>query len=135
MPKRPTIPFLAPSGVRPDLACLSRREHREIKRYCRGQLLGDWRTWALTAAIAVPAVALSALAGTLFRSGGMAVGMAGGAAAGLLMSGVISYVLDRLARPHLAAELRRRGLCPRCAYDLRATPGTCPECAFGVNGA
>ena len=27
---------------------------------------------------------------------------------------------------------QRTGLCPRCGYDLRATPGRCPECGHEV---
>ena len=42
---------------------------------------------------------------------------------GVLVIRVVSRIpLDR-------AEWRRQqGLCPRCGYDLRATPDRCPEC-------
>lgn len=43
-----------------------------------------------------------------------------------------AWVLARAIRRHRLCQQIARGLCPRCGYDLRASPERCPECEAAV---
>jgi len=43
-----------------------------------------------------------------------------------------AWYFTRVRKRHRQLDRRRRGLCPVCGYDLRASPERCPECGAGI---
>ena len=47
--------------------------------------------------------------------------------------GIFAHYVTKRLKPRLLSELRRRGLCHECGYDLSGnTSGVCPECGAAV---
>ena len=99
-------------------------------------------TWSVLAAAAIAAVGtrLATGASSWVQQLGDAVRSLPCAIVGLGVFALVAYpalwgVIHLLGWParHRRAVLLRRlegGRCPRCDYDLRATPGRCPECGW-----
>ena len=49
------------------------------------------------------------------------------------VSSLLALVLS--IRPWRERRRMRKGLCPACGYDVRATPDHCPECGLGIASA
>jgi hypothetical protein len=45
---------------------------------------------------------------------------------------IVAIWRRRCERRRLAHVRQMANQCPRCGYDLRATPGRCPECGFAM---
>ena len=118
----------------PDLSHLPPEEVKAIHQHCQREAgRSRWR-WLLPAVFIFTMVAaqvVPALLGFDSKTERLIAGVAITIPSAL----AISVVSQRLALRPMREELRRRGFCPECGYDLRATPQRCPECGTEVRSS
>ena len=122
----------------PDLTRLPADERRDIEEHCRRRLAAEPRSplaWLVWPAWLIAFVAGPNLLRHWLRLDHWAELVVVAAAWGGMLGLALALVRRRGILPHMSEELRRRGRCPNCGYDLRASPGRCPECGAAAGGA
>ena len=113
----------------PDLSQLSPEDRKTISEECDRLARQDSRVkWVIPLLNFVFLLSLNIFPRRRFFGDGWIPLIVLGSIAGVVLGSVNVFLMSRARRPHLQDQLRRRGLCPSCGYDLRATPGRCPEC-------
>jgi hypothetical protein len=125
-PLIPELPYLDP-GAR---AALLKRHRAAVEE--------EWFLVHVLSMFALPTAAVAASAWAAYRFPGGFAGVSTGFIAFFIVWSTLLLIravtLAAMMRPRVLAELRTRGLCTQCGYDLRGTPGRCPECGTATPG-
>ena len=116
----------------PELPYLDPVERVALLKRHREALEEEWFPLRLLFYVALPTGAIVASAWASAYLPGRVAGITTGFVAFFIVWSALvlarALVLAGMMRPRVLAELRSRGLCTHCGYDLRGTPGRCPEC-------
>ena len=120
IPLIPELPYLDPA----ERAALLKRHRQAVEE--------EWFLIRILFYVALPTAAVVASAWASAYLPGRLAGVTTGFVAFFITWSTLVLVravaLAAMMRPRVLAELRTRGLCVDCGYDLRGTPGRCPEC-------